>query len=73
MVFDPARAEGLNGDVVALYQRAEMYLIEVIRRALVKTGESPTWAEAQLLAIRQERGNIEGMACLLYTSPSPRD
>ena len=55
MVFDPARAEGLNGDVVALYQRAEMYLIEVIRRALVKTGESPTWAEAQLLAIRQER------------------
>lgn len=66
MVFDPARAEGLNGDVVALYQRAEMYLIEVIRRALVKTGESPTWAEAQLLAIRQERGNIEGMADALH-------
>lgn len=66
MVFDPARAEGLNDDVVALYQRAEMYLIEVIRRALVKTGESPTWAEAQLLAIRQERGNIEGMADALH-------
>nr|DAL10936.1 MAG TPA_asm: minor capsid protein [Caudoviricetes sp.] len=43
-----------------------MYLIEVIRRALVKTGESPTWAEAQLLAIRQERGNIEGMADALH-------
>lgn len=66
MVFDPARAEGLNDDVVALYQRAEMYLIEVIRRALIKTGESPTWAEAQLLAIRQERGNIEGMADALH-------
>lgn len=66
MVFDPARAEGLNNDVVALYQRAEMYLIEVIRRALVRTGESPTWAEAQLLAIRQERGNIEGMADALH-------
>lgn len=66
MVFDPSRIEGLNDDVVALYQRAEMYLIEVIRRALIRTGESPTWAEAQLLAIRQERGNIEGMADALH-------
>lgn len=66
MVFDPARTEGLNDDVVALYQRAEMYLIEVIRRALIKTGESPSWAEAQLLAIRQQRGNIEGMADALH-------
>lgn len=66
MVFDPARTEGLNDDVVALYRRAEMYLIEVIRRALIRTGESPTWAEAQLLAIRQERGNIEGMADALH-------
>lgn len=66
MVFDPSRTEGLNDDVVALYQRAEMYLIEVIRRALIRTGESPTWAEAQLLAIRQERGNIEGMADALH-------
>ena len=66
MVFDPARTEGLNDDVVALYRRAEMYLIEVIRRALIRTGESPTWAEPQLLAIRQERGNIEGMADALH-------
>lgn len=66
MVFDPSRTEGLNDDVVALYQRAEMYLIEVICRALIRTGESPTWAEAQLLAIRQERGNIEGMADALH-------
>ena len=66
MVFDPASAEGLNDDVVALYRRAELYLIEVIRRALIKTGESPTWAEAQLLAIRQERGNIEGMSDALH-------
>jgi len=43
-----------------------MYLVEVIRRALIRTGESPTWAEAQLLAIRQERGNIEGMAGALH-------
>lgn len=66
MAQDPAGIDDLAEPFVALYQRAEMYLIEVIRRALIKTGESPTWAEAQLLAIRQERGNIEGMASVLH-------
>lgn len=51
MAQDPARIDDLAEPFVALYQRAEMYLIEVIRRALIKTGESPTWAEAQLLAL----------------------
>lgn len=66
MVLDPARTQGLADPVVALYQRAEIYLIRCIRDALIRTGEAPSWAEAQLLMIRQERGNVEGMADALH-------
>lgn len=61
-MLDPADALGLEADAVAIYTRAEDYLIRVIRNAILRVGESPAWAEAQLLAIRQERGNIMGMA-----------
>lgn len=65
MAFDPAQAEGLENPVTAIYSRAELYLIRVIRDALMRLGESPDWANAQLLMIRQERGNLEGMAQVL--------
>lgn len=61
-MFDPADVLGVEGDAVALYSRAENYLIRLIRDTIIRVGESPDWAEAQLLAIRQERGNIEGLA-----------
>ena len=64
-MLDPADALGIENGAVAVYSRAEDYLIRVIRDALKKAGESPTWAEAQLLAIRQERWRIEGMALAL--------
>lgn len=64
-MFDPAQADGLELPVTAVYSRAEMYLIRVLRDALIRLGDTPDWAEAQLLAIRQERGNIEGMAQVL--------
>ena len=33
----------------------------IIRDALIKTGEEPEWAMAQLLAIRQERYRVDGL------------
>jgi len=64
-VIDPTRIDDLSTTIVDVYRRAELYLVEVIRRALIRTGESPDWARAQLLAIRQERGNIQGLATVL--------
>lgn len=61
-MLDPARIDGTYDDVVATYERAELYLIRLIADAIRRAGESPTWAEAQLLAIRQTRGHVEGMA-----------
>ena len=65
MVFDPAKADGIGTNIVDVYARAELYLIRVIRDALIKAGESPSWAEAELLAIRQQRGRIQGIAAEL--------
>lgn len=61
-MLEPARVDGTYDDVVATYERAELYLIRLIADAIRRAGESPTWAEAQLLAIRQARGHVEGMA-----------
>ena len=65
MVFDPAKADGIGNNIVDVYSRAELYLIRVIRDALIKAGESPRWAEAELLAIKQQRGRIQGIAAQL--------
>lgn len=64
-MLDPQSTRGLEARAVEIYGRAELYLIRVIRDAIIKAGEAPTWAEAQLLAIRQERGRIQGMAAAL--------
>lgn len=66
MAFDPAQADGLEHPIVAIYARAELYLIRVLRDAMIRMGDTPDWAEAQLMMIRQERGNIEGMAQVLH-------
>ncbi|QNE90263.1 hypothetical protein H0194_04600 [Corynebacterium incognita] len=65
MVFDAAKVSGLETTIVDIYARAELYLIQIIRDALIAAGESPTWAEAQLLAIRQQQGRIQGLAATL--------
>ena len=62
MAFDPQAAQGIGDNIIAVYARAELYLIEVIRDAIIAAGEAPTWAEAQLLAIRQQRGRIQGIS-----------
>ena len=62
MAFDPQAAAGIGDNIIAVYARAELYLIEVIRDAIIAAGEAPTWAEAQLLAIRQQRGRIQGIS-----------
>ena len=65
MAFDPQAAQGIGDNIIAVYARAELYLIEVIRDAIIAAGEAPTWAEAQLLAIRQQRGRIQGISAEL--------
>ena len=65
MAFDPQAAAGIGDNIIAVYARAELYLIEVIRDAIIAAGEAPTWAEAQLLAIRQQRGRIQGISAEL--------
>ena len=65
MAFDPQAAAGIGDNIVAVYARAELYLIEIIRDAIISAGEAPTWAEAQLLAIRQQRGRIQGISAEL--------
>ena len=60
-MYNPDVLDKVGGSITDTYERAELYLIRIIRDALIKTGEEPEWAMAQLLAIRQERYRIEGL------------
>lgn len=60
-MYNPDVLDKVGDSVVATYERAELYLIRVIRDALIKTGDEPEWAMGQLLAIRQERYKVDGL------------
>lgn len=60
-MYRPEVLANVGSEVVETYQRAELYLIRIIRDALMKTGDEPEWAMAQLLAIRQERYRVDGL------------
>lgn len=60
-MYRPEVLANVGSEVVETYQRAELYLIRIIRDALIKTGDEPEWAMAQLLAIRQERYRVDGL------------
>lgn len=60
-MYNPDVLDKVGGNIVDTYERAELYLIRIIRDALIKAGEEPEWAMGQLLAIRQERYRIEGL------------
>lgn len=66
-MYNPDVLDKVGDTIVATYERAELYLIQVIRNALIKTGEEPEWAMAQLLAIRQERYRVDGLVAELQT------
>lgn len=69
-MYDVAALDTIGGEVTATYERAELFLIRVIRDALAKMQDEPDWARAQLLAIRQERYRVEGaMAVLQRQAP----
>ena len=40
MAFDPQAAQGIGDNIIAVYARAELYLIEVIRDAIIAAGEA---------------------------------
>lgn len=65
-MYDPATLGPIGSDVVAMYERAEILLISIIRDALLRTGEEPAWDAEQLLAIRQERHRVEGVMGALH-------
>lgn len=65
-MYDPATLGPIGDDVVAMYERAEILLISIIRDALLRTGEEPAWDAEQLLAIRQERHRVEGVMGTLH-------
>lgn len=65
-MYDPAKLGPIGEDVVAMYERAEILLIAIIRDALLRTGEEPAWDAEQLLAIRQERYRVEGVMGTLH-------
>lgn len=64
-MYNPDVLDNVGGNIVDTYERAELYLIRIIRDALIKTGEEPEWAMAQLLAIRQERYKVDGLVAEL--------
>ncbi len=64
-MYNPDVLDKVGDNIVATYERAELYLIRIIRDALIKTGDEPEWAMAQLLAIRQERYKIDGLVAEL--------
>lgn len=66
-MYNPEVLDKVGDNIVATYERAELYLIRIIRDALIKTGEEPEWAMAQLLAIRQERYRVDGLVAELQT------
>ena len=65
-MYDPATLGPIGDDVVAMYERAEILLISIIRDALLRTGEEPAWEAEQLLAIRQERYRVAGVMATLH-------
>lgn len=64
-MYNPDVLDKVGDRIVDTYERAELYLIRIIRDALIKAGEEPEWAMGQLLAIRQERYRIEGLVGVL--------
>lgn len=64
-MYNPDVLKSVGGSITDIYERTELYLIRVIRDALIKTGEEPHWAMGQLLAIRQERYKVDGLVAEL--------
>ena len=64
-MYNPDVLDSIGDDVVTIYERAELYLIRIIRDALLRLGEEPAWAVSQVLAIRQERHKIQGLMTVL--------
>lgn len=64
-MYNPEVLGEVNDNIVATYERAELYLIRIIRDALIKTGDEPEWAADQLLMIRQERERIVSLSAVL--------
>lgn len=65
MVFDPAKAREIETGITDIYSRAELYLIRILRDAIIQAGKSDSWQHAQLLAIRQQKYRIMGVAQVL--------
>ena len=65
MVFDPAKAREIETGITDIYSRAELYLIRTLRDAIIQAGKSDSWQHAQLLAIRQQKYRIMGVAQVL--------
>lgn len=64
-MYNPDDLDSIGGSIVSTYERAELYLIRIIRDALLRVGEEPNWAVTQILAIRQERRRIQGLMTVL--------
>lgn len=64
-MYDPDVLDKIGDTITGIYERAEVYLIRVIRDALLRTGDEPEWAMGQLLAIRQERRRIQSLRAVL--------
>ncbi|SDR76691.1 phage minor capsid protein [Corynebacterium timonense] len=64
-MYDPDVLDKIGDSITGIYERAELYLIRVIRDALLRTGDEPEWAMDQLLAIRQERRRIQSLRAVL--------
>ncbi|AWB84784.1 phage minor capsid protein [Corynebacterium liangguodongii] len=64
-MYNPDVLDTIGGSIVSTYEKAELYLIRIIRDALLRVGEEPNWAVTQLLAIRQERHRIQGLMTVL--------
>lgn len=70
-MYDPDVLDKIGDPIVGVYERAELYLIRIIRDALLKLGDEPEWATAQLLAIRQERRRIQALQATLEKQVTP--
>lgn len=70
MPVSPALAEDLAAAVAALYEQAELTLIERITRALTADLDSPLWAELKLAAIGDLRTAIEQIIAVLEVDAS---
>lgn len=70
MPVSPAMAENLAAAVSALYEDAELALIERVTRALVAGLDSPRWADLKIAAIGNLRAAIEEIIAALQTDAS---